>query len=219
MIYTIGHSKHSQEDFIRIVSEMDIIADVRSHPGSSSNPQFNREAMRKWLPDAEIEYQWWPDLGGWTEAYRKLLTSAEYEELVKLGIDLGSYEGRKFPKHRIAQNLDVPIDKPTWTNVGLRDYSYFMALRSFQEAVDELIKQSEKSKIAIMCSELHWWRCHRSMISDYLVYLGVDSQHIMPRFRKAGFASNKFVNHKDVLGNRLERYDSFVLTRWQKVAA
>lgn len=30
-----------------------------------------------------------------------------------------------------------------------------------------------------MCSEAVWWRCHRSMVSDYLTVIGWQVQHIM----------------------------------------
>jgi uncharacterized protein (DUF488 family) len=37
---------------------------------------------------------------------------------------------------------------------------------------------SEK-RTAYMCSEAVWWRCHRSMVSDYLKLKGWKVMHIM----------------------------------------
>lgn len=65
-IYTIGHSTHSKEEFIAILKkyEIKILVDVRSFPGSKYVPQFNQEAIEKWLPDNDIKYIHMPELGG-----------------------------------------------------------------------------------------------------------------------------------------------------------
>ena len=58
MIYTIGHSTHSLQDFIALLKSRGItaIADVRSAPYSRFQPQFNREALAKSLNDSGVEY-------------------------------------------------------------------------------------------------------------------------------------------------------------------
>ena len=58
MIYTIGHSTHSIENFIKLLKSRGItaIADVRSAPYSRFQPQFNRELLTKSLKDSGIEY-------------------------------------------------------------------------------------------------------------------------------------------------------------------
>ena len=33
-------------------------------------------------------------------------------------------------------------------------------------------------RTAIMCAEVVWWRCHRRLISDVLVSLGIDVVHL-----------------------------------------
>ena len=52
-LYTIGHSNHSTENFLGLLSKHDITAvcDVRSQPYSKFNPQFNRENIQKDLND------------------------------------------------------------------------------------------------------------------------------------------------------------------------
>ena len=66
MIYTIGHSTHSIENFIKILKSRGItaIADVRSAPYSRFQPQFNREQLNKSLKDSGIEYVFVGDLIG-----------------------------------------------------------------------------------------------------------------------------------------------------------
>ena len=50
-IYTLGHSTHSEEDFISILKAygIEVLVDVRSYPGSKYVPQFNKENMEIWI--------------------------------------------------------------------------------------------------------------------------------------------------------------------------
>ncbi len=58
VVYTIGHSNHSTERFIKllIAHKITAVADVRSHPHSRFNPHFNRETLRADLKNAELAY-------------------------------------------------------------------------------------------------------------------------------------------------------------------
>jgi len=57
-LYTIGHSNHPIERFIELLRGHAITAviDVRSHPYSRHNPQFNREPLQRRLSEDRIEY-------------------------------------------------------------------------------------------------------------------------------------------------------------------
>ncbi|MFZ0928197.1 MAG: DUF488 domain-containing protein [Syntrophobacteraceae bacterium] len=67
VIYTIGHSTRSLEEFISLLraNRVKLLADVRTVPKSRSNPQFNRDTLPQSLEEAEIEYAYFPELGGW----------------------------------------------------------------------------------------------------------------------------------------------------------
>ncbi len=64
--YTIGHSTHSQEDFVSILKSYEIqsLVDIRSYPGSKYVPWFNKENIENWLPENGIKYIHLPKLGG-----------------------------------------------------------------------------------------------------------------------------------------------------------
>ena len=66
VIWTIGHSTRSQEDFISCLKsfEIGVLVDVRRYPGSRKYPQFNPSALESYLPQAGIRYIQQPDLGG-----------------------------------------------------------------------------------------------------------------------------------------------------------
>ena len=45
--------------------------------------------------------------------------------------------------------------------------------------IDIVLEYAKKKRVAIMCSEAVWWRCHRALIADYLKSIGIDVYHIM----------------------------------------
>lgn len=65
--YTIGHSTHSLERLVELLSEHGVtcLVDIRTAPRSRRTPQFNREGLRRELPDGGIDYVHVPELGGW----------------------------------------------------------------------------------------------------------------------------------------------------------
>ena len=66
-----------------------------------------------------------------------------------------------------------------WQNASFRAYADYMETEDFEKAVTGLEEIAKSSRTAIMCSEAVWWRCHRSMISDYLKAKGWTVLHIM----------------------------------------
>ena len=65
-IYTVGHSTHTKEAFLKLLDEAGIkkLVDVRAFPGSRKFPHFHEDRMKEWLPDHGIAYQHCPKLGG-----------------------------------------------------------------------------------------------------------------------------------------------------------
>jgi len=66
-----------------------------------------------------------------------------------------------------------------WRIAAFRGYADYMETSSFKEAIQELERFGSKGRIAYMCSEALWWRCHRSLVSDYLKLHGWTVFHIM----------------------------------------
>lgn len=66
-----------------------------------------------------------------------------------------------------------------WRHAAFRGYADYMETVEFSDGVDALLELARKKRTAIMCAEAVWWRCHRSMISDYLKAAGVTVEHIM----------------------------------------
>ncbi len=66
-----------------------------------------------------------------------------------------------------------------WVNKSFRNYADYMETSSFKEGVAQLEAYAEQRPTAIMCAEVLWWRCHRSMIADYLKAKGWTVIHIL----------------------------------------
>jgi uncharacterized protein (DUF488 family) len=65
-------------------------------------------------------------------------------------------------------------------NAGFRNYADYMLTPEFQEGVARLLEVARHKRTALMCAEGLFWRCHRRLVSDFLVANGVTVQHIMP---------------------------------------
>jgi uncharacterized protein (DUF488 family) len=64
-------------------------------------------------------------------------------------------------------------------NESFRNYADYMATDDFRQGIDELLELAKKKVTAYMCSEAVYWRCHRRLVSDYLLANGIVAQHIM----------------------------------------
>jgi uncharacterized protein (DUF488 family) len=66
-----------------------------------------------------------------------------------------------------------------WRNAQFRGYADHMETEEFKRGVQELLELAENMRVAVMCAEAVWWRCHRSLISDYLKAEGHEVLHIL----------------------------------------
>jgi uncharacterized protein (DUF488 family) len=161
-IWTIGHSTRAIDEFIPLLKENQIklLVDVRAFPGSKRYPQFNKEALAKSLNAQGIRYEHFPELGG--------------------------------------KRKSKPDSRNTaWRNSSFRGYADYMETEQFQKGVERLLAFARSDGLgsrrnehdgweavtpcptAIMCAEAVWWRCHRSLIADYLKARGVEVLHIL----------------------------------------
>jgi uncharacterized protein (DUF488 family) len=67
-----------------------------------------------------------------------------------------------------------------WRNTGFRGYADHMDTHAFAAAQQQLKEIARAHRSALMCAEVLWWRCHRSLIADRLKVEGWEVLHIMP---------------------------------------
>lgn len=84
--------------------------------------------------------------------------------------DLGGRRGKSAVTHDLISG---------WTHPAFRNYAAYMQSDYFERGVTNLMELAEHHTVAYMCSEAVWWKCHRRMVSDSLVFRGFDVQHIM----------------------------------------
>ncbi len=65
-----------------------------------------------------------------------------------------------------------------WKNNSFKNYANYAFTDEFQDSLQELLKLGRKYKTAIMCAEVLWWRCHRRIITDYLIINNKNVLHI-----------------------------------------
>lgn len=66
-----------------------------------------------------------------------------------------------------------------WDNQSFHNYADHALGPDFQEGLAELIDLGRETRLAIMCSEAVWWRCHRRIIADHLLARGETVYHLM----------------------------------------
>jgi len=78
--------------------------------------------------------------------------------------------------YRKATGKDSPHTAPR--NANFRNYADYTLTPEFEQAASELIQIASKSRTAYMCAERVYFRCHRMIVSDWLVAHGHDVFHI-----------------------------------------
>src|SRR5699024_9438427 len=83
---------------------------------------------------------------------------------------------------RLGGFRKLPADSPdtAWRNDSFRSYAAHMRTDEFTTAIDDVQAAANMQRVAVMCSESVWWRCHRRMIADFLVLAqGWSVTHLM----------------------------------------
>jgi uncharacterized protein (DUF488 family) len=71
-----------------------------------------------------------------------------------------------------------------WENASFRNYADYAMGESFRSGLEKLRSLGKASRCAIMCAEAVWWRCHRRIIADYLLYSGEEVVHLLDSGRQ-----------------------------------
>jgi uncharacterized protein (DUF488 family) len=94
-----------------------------------------------------------------------------------------------------------------WRNEQFRGYADHMETDEFKNGVRALLELAANARVAVMCAEAVWWRCHRSLIADYLKAEGHEVVHILDKkkteehpFTAAASVINGRLSYKGLLG-------------------
>ncbi len=132
------------------------------------------------------------------EEFNQILITHEIKTLVDVRTFPGSRRYPQFNKEQLTESLEsmgveyvhVPelggrrkaradSRNTAWKNEGFRGYADHMETSEFQKGIRRLLELAGQKRTAVMCAEAVWWRCHRSLISDFLKAAGVQVVHIV----------------------------------------
>jgi uncharacterized protein (DUF488 family) len=80
---------------------------------------------------------------------------------------------------RGKRKTDEPSPNAYWTHPAFRNYADYALGELFDAGFEQLLETGHARRCAIMCSEAVWWRCHRRIVTDYLLVRGETVLHIM----------------------------------------
>ncbi|MGV8942991.1 DUF488 domain-containing protein [Thermomonas sp.] len=112
-----------------------------------------------------------------SNAYPQYNADALQQSLAEVGIDychLLSLAGR-----RRASEVPTTDEDKFWTNPSFRRYAAYAGTQAFRDGLQTLEERAQQQACAVMCAEAVWWRCHRRIITDYLLADGIRVLHIM----------------------------------------
>jgi uncharacterized protein (DUF488 family) len=183
VIYTIGHSTRSLDELVELlhVHHVNRLADIRTVPRSRRHPHFSADALGVSLPAQGVSYRHFPGLGGLRKPRKDSRNGA-------------------------------------WRHEGFRGYADYMETASFRDALADLISLADAdgperpgrhlerradllgppdTRVAIMCAEAVWWRCHRQLTADALLARGIEVRHITSTAAAAAHKLTEFARVVD----------------------
>jgi len=143
-VWTVGHSTLGIDEFAALLRahNVQLVADIRSLPGSRRYPHFDRETLSSLLHNRRLGYRYLKALGGRRRASKD-------------SINLG------------------------WRHPSFRGYADYTLTKAFADGCDALMELAAKRRVAVMCAEAVYWRCHRNILADVLCVRGVEVRHIL----------------------------------------
>ncbi len=111
-------------------------------------------------------------------------------EYIWLGREFGGYRKK-------SEGLEESSPNTGWKVEGFRIYADYMLSDIFKKAADQLLNLAENKRVAYVCAEKFYWRCHRRLISDYLLSKGHKVWHIIESDKLRKHELTKFAQVKE----------------------
>jgi uncharacterized protein (DUF488 family) len=133
-----------------------------------------------------------------SQEFNEILLANRIEALVDVRSFPGSRRYPQFNKLELSRSLDAigilyshypqlggrrrpnPHSRNTaWKNTSFRAYADHVETQEFKQGIEKLLEVAREKRTAFMCAEALWWRCHRSLIADFLKAKGYEVIHIL----------------------------------------
>jgi uncharacterized protein (DUF488 family) len=173
-LYTIGHSTRSLDELVEALQAHSIktLVDIRSIPMSRRLPHFNREALEQSLPKMGIEYVWMKALGGRRKKIR--------DDSPNLALRNDSF--RNYADYMLTpkfqQGIAELLELTGESSSHLSSKNYTITATDLSSNRAEITRNGLQPGASFMCAERVYFRCHRMLVSDWLVAHGHEVLHI-----------------------------------------
>src|SRR5690606_5998829 len=94
-------------------------------------------------------------------------------------LQIGYEHCRALGGRRTRQSGIDPHLNAGWRVQSFHNYADYALGDEFASAFEKLVETGTERRLALMCSEAVWWRCHRRIITDYLLLNGQEVDHLM----------------------------------------
>jgi uncharacterized protein (DUF488 family) len=84
-----------------------------------------------------------------------------------------------------------------WRVRQFQGYADHMSSEEFGDGLAKLEEEARRRRLAIMCAEAQWWRCHRRLIADRLLIGGYEVLHLDSRGALHGHSMTEFAKVGD----------------------
>lgn len=112
------------------------------------------------------------------------------DSLPALGIEY-DWRGEELGGRR-SRKKDGSSRHPAWRNDAFGGYADYMDTPEFRAALERLEAEASGGvRLAVMCAETLWWRCHRRLIADALVLRGSRVVHLIQPGNSADHPGNE----------------------------
>ena len=112
-----------------------------------------------------------------------------------------------------------------WRVQSFHNYADYALSGEFQSAIENIVNLADDCRVALMCSEAVWWRCHRRIIADHLMARGHEVIHLMTPKRRdeAEMTEGAIIRQSDEVvypssGYMSELIEPIPLCRYERLA-
>lgn len=156
-------------------------------------------------------------IGHSTTDFEQFCDTLNYYGIEKL-IDVRSHPGSRYVPHFNKEFLSIELKKLQfdylhltklggrrkskyesdytlvngWRNQSFRNYASYTLTDEYSEGIQQLINEASTKVVCIMCAESVPWRCHRLIISNTLVNMGIEVIHIINKNQTTVHQLNKY---------------------------
>jgi uncharacterized protein (DUF488 family) len=100
-------------------------------------------------------------------------------EAMAVSLPANGFDYQWFPDLGGRRKVQPDSPNTAWRNASFQGYADYTASPAFAGGLAGLLQLASTRRTAMMCAEVLWWRCHRSIISDVLKLRGIEVIHIL----------------------------------------